>query len=63
MMIGLVTYGIPSVRLMRFDCGVTKDDLSFKSASRSESELVGLRVVKMMMVRRLRRFVFFILVC
>ena len=44
-------------------CGVTKDDLSFKSASRSESELVELRVVKMMMVRRLRRFVFFILVC
>ena len=41
-------------------CGVTKDDLSFKSASRSESELVGLRVVKMMMVIRLRRFVFFI---
>ena len=62
-MFGLVMYGIQSCKADEFACGVTKDDLSFKSASRSESELVGLRVVKMMMVRRLRRFVFFILVC
>ena len=48
------------VKLMRLL--VTKDDLSFKSVSRSVNELVVATVVKIMMVKRRTRLVSFILV-
>jgi hypothetical protein len=44
--------GIQSCKVDEGACGVTKDDLSFESASRSVNELVGATVVKIIMVKR-----------
>ena len=40
---------IQSCKVDEGTCGVTKDDLSFKSASRSVNELVFATVVKVML--------------
>ena len=54
--------GIQYCKADEVACGVTKDDLSFKSASRSVNELVVATVVKIMMEKRRTRLVSFILV-